>query len=431
MNNLKIPNVPHLVHIETTYSCNSKCIFCYNPRRGESFNKEKIDLIVKSIYESWVPHVYLIGGEPSVLGVDQLNTYIDFLAKRSSVTIVTNGLIRLEGLSKNLACIGMPIHGNERIHEKHTGMVGGYNKSIETAKYYVNRGFDVRCIPVLTAWNFDQMYDIIGVAKQLGMESVFVDRFEDGGIGNKNSSELKPSIDQFKTALGQMILARDDFAIPVGFGTAIPYCLDERLITENMFANCGAGITFCAVNPDGSVRLCNQSEIIYGNVLKEPIEQIWQKKQLDDFRNLLWVKEPCASCTLLTDCLCGCKVDSSCSASYCIDYAVRGMNSKFLDVVPKKVPEPEMLSEYPSQYRLFVLDRYTKLNEFHSEKYLVTRYQTIKIDDTAIEIIRAIINGETDEKSLIARFEDTINEKEIRSFLTKLSVVDAIRFIDK
>jgi len=427
MTSLKIPSVPHLVHIETTYSCNSKCIFCYNPRRGEGFNKEKIDPIVKSIYESWVPHVYLIGGEPSILGVEQLNAYIDFLAKRSSVTIVTNGLIRLEGLSKNLACIGMPIHGDEKVHEKHTGMIGGYKKSIRSAKYYIDQGFDVRCIPVLTAWNFDQMYDIIELAKQLGMESVFVDRFEDGGIGNKNSSKLKPSIDQFKVALGQMISARNDFAFPVGFGTAIPYCLDERLITENIFANCGAGITFCAVNPDGDVRLCNQSEIVYGNVLKEPIEQIWKKKRLDEFRDLSWVEEPCVSCQFLTDCLCGCKVDSSCSAGYCVDYAVRGR--KNLKVISKKIPRLKLSNKYPCQYRVFVSDRYTKLNEFHPEKYLVTRYQTIKVDDIAAEIIKAIITGETSEKLLINRLEDTACEDEVRSFLTKLSAVGAIRFV--
>ncbi|MEK7173404.1 MAG: radical SAM protein [Patescibacteria group bacterium] len=426
MTKLEIPSIPHLVHIETTYACNGRCIFCYNPRRSGKINLDKIDRIVQSIYESWVPHVYLIGGEPSLIGVDKLNEYIKLLSQRSSVTIVTNGLICLNGLSNKLACIGIPIHGNRETHERHSGVLGGYDKTIKTATYYVEAGFDVRCIPVLTAWNFDQMYNIIGLAKKLEMESVFVDRFEDGGIGSRHSQELKPTIKQFQISLGQMIAARDEFGIPVGFGTAIPYCLDERLVTENMAANCGVGITFAAVNPDGDVRICNQSEIIYGNVLEEPIEKIWKKEKLDEFRNLSWVAEPCSSCPILTDCLCGCKVDCSCSSGFCIDYAVRGLGQHLCRV--SEIPKCKLPTKYPNDYRHFKLDSYARFNDFHQETYLVTRYQTVRLDDAAGEIIKLIFGGETEENILVSQLATTINEEEVRIFVTRLSLVGAIHF---
>jgi len=425
-NNLNIPSIPHLVHIETTYSCNGNCVFCYNPKRGNKFNKKKVDKIVKSIHKSWVPHVYLIGGEPSLLGVEQLNRYIDFLSERSSVTVVTNGLICLRGISKNLACIGIPFHGTEAIHERHTQMVGGYKKAITTTKYYVSRGLDVRCIPVLTAWNFNQMYDVIKVAKKLGMESVFVDRFEDGGIGSKNSDTLKLSPDQFGIALGQMIAARDDFNIPVGFGTAIPYCLDERLITENMFANCGAGFTFCAVSPEGDVRACNQSEISYGNVIEGPIEQIWKNKELNKFRDLSWVTTPCCSCVALKDCLCGCKVDSSFSSGYSIDYAVRGKTKSLEPAL--LFPKLDPLLTHFDGYRSIKLDRYVKLNKRYQEHYLITRYQTIEINKEAQEIIEFLIGGESSEENLVLHFSRYISEQEIRLFLDRLFLIGAIKF---
>lgn len=424
---LNTPSVPHLVHIETTYACNSLCIFCYNPRRHERFNPQKIDRIVQSIHNSWVPHVYLIGGEPSLLGINKLNEYINFLADRSSLTVVTNGLICLKGLSTRLACIGIPIHGTEDMHERHTQVIGGYKKTMASAEYYIGQGFDVRCIPVLTAWNHDQMYEIIGLAKQLGMESIFVDRFEDGGLGNLHSKELKPTIEQFKVSLGQMIAARKDFNIPVGFGTAIPFCLDERLISENIFAECGAGITFAAVNPDGDVRICNQSEVIYGNVLERPIEQIWQDTRLDEFRNLSWVTEPCIKCPVLEDCLCGCKVDCSCSSGYCIDYAVRGLTN--VPYPSPSIPRRKLSYSYPKDYRQFTLDPYTKLNKFHLEPYLVTRYQTIRLNDMAVEILGAITGGQTDEKQLVNQFSSMIDESEVRSFITQLADVKAIKII--
>jgi len=369
----------------------------------------------------------LIGGEPSLLGVNKLNEYINFLADRSSVTIVTNGLICLEGLSTRLACIGIPIHGAEDMHERHTQIIGGYKKTMASVRYYIEQGFDVRCIPVLTAWNHDQMYEIISLAKQLGMESVFVDRFEDGGLGNLHSEELKPTVEQFKISLEQMIAARKDFSILVGFGTAIPFCLDERLISENIFAECGAGITFAAVNPDGDVRICNQSEVIYGNVLERPIEQIWQDPRLDEFRDLSWVTEPCLKCPVLKNCLCGCKVDCSCSSGYCIDYAVRGLTR--VSYPSLSIPRRILSCSYPKDYRRFTLYPYTKLNKFHLEPYLITRYQTIELNDTAVEILGAIIGGQTDEKLLINQFSSMIDKSEIRSFITQLADVKAIKII--
>ena len=59
-----------------------------------------------------------------------------------------------------------------------TNNKGGYDKTIKTIKNYVRKGFDVRCIPVLMSANYNQMYDVIKLAKKLGMESVFVDLSE-------------------------------------------------------------------------------------------------------------------------------------------------------------------------------------------------------------------------------------------------------------
>ena len=85
--------LPTLCHIETTYLCNQNCIFCYNPRRAEKVNYEKLDAIVDSVARAKVPHVYISGGEPSMLKLDKLNGYIEKLSLNSSVTVLTNGFI--------------------------------------------------------------------------------------------------------------------------------------------------------------------------------------------------------------------------------------------------------------------------------------------------------------------------------------------------
>jgi radical SAM protein with 4Fe4S-binding SPASM domain len=426
LRSIKHYSVPHLVHIETTYLCNSKCIFCYNPSKVSSINYNRLDRIVSSVKKSHIPHVYLIGGEPSLLKIEKLNKYIDELSETSSVTIVTNGKIYLKNLSKKLACIGIPIHGDEKTHEYLTNSKGSYKKIIENIRRYVKDGFDVRCIPVLMSKNYNQMYNIINLAAELGMESVFIDKFESGGIGSKMTKKLSPSISQFKNSLTQVIQAKRDFNIPVGFGTAIPFCIDKRLLKENLQADCGVGTTFAAIDPLGNVRLCNQSQKVYGNVLNESIEKIWNKKELDEFRGLKWVTKPCNKCPLIYDCACGCKVDTNCPGEFCVDYAVRG----FKKPLNKFQPTNSLIIKYPSEFRRFKVNSYLKINDFHNEDYIVTRYQTTEIDPSTKELIKFILKKDFIlEKEFINRFQDRFSKKDLREFLSKLLLIGAIDLI--
>lgn len=422
---LTAPSVPHLVHIETTYRCNRNCLPCYNPCHDMPVDQGVVARIVDSISRSWVPHVYLIGGEPSLIGVDRLNAYAEKLAVTSSVTIVTNGEIYLDGLTDKLACLGIPLHGTSDTHDLIADASGSYDRVLESITRYVHCGFDVRCIPILTKQNHDQMYDVIRIAHLLGMDSVFVDRYEEGGIGSRCPIDLKPTREEFHVALEQMIAARDDFGIPVGWGTAIPYCLDPLLLQFNMTADCGAGITFAAVNPQGDVRTCNQSDIVYGNVLELPIEIIWRKPELSQFRDLSWVTEPCRSCPILRQCLCGCKVDANCSPTYCIDYALREPGITPCEVCKESLPQETKVT-IPRRLRHFEVNRYTRLNLAHDEPYLVTRYQTVELNGAAVKLLQDILWGVLAEQKLIARHSGTIERAEVRRFVSKLFLVGAI-----
>ena len=325
-----------------------------------------------------------------------------------------------------MACIGVPIHGVGDIHDFLAGKKGSFKKAVSTIKHYVKRGFDVRCIPVLAKQNFDQMYNIIRLAKQLGMDQVFVDRYEDGGIGSSRSLELKPSLEQFRFALGEMIKARDDFNIPVGWGTAIPFCLDERLVSENMFANCEAGITFCAISPKGDVRVCNQSDRVYGNVLNDPLEKIWHNPGLLEFRSFGWAANPCSGCDVLSECMCGCKVDANHSEEFSIDYAIRE-NGQLCE--PKNHIPDQLFSEITEELRFFKSNKYMRLNCHYKENYLITRYQTIELDEVASIIIQQILSGETSEKKIIFLNGESVDENEIRQLISVLEHVGAIDII--
>lgn len=447
---VKFEEVPTLVQIETTYACNHKCAFCYNPRRDTKIDYDKLDKIVDSISKSQIPHVYLIGGEPSLIPVKKLNEYIEKLSIHSSVAIITNGSIRLENISHKLVCFGIPIHGmTAEEHDLSTGVLGSYNRTIDNIKYYVSHGFDVRIVLVLTGYNYNHMYEMMRMAAELGAESVYVDRYEEGGFGATVSSELslKPTLSQFREGVGQILKARDELSIfngKIGFGTAIPMCIDERLLTENMSSTCGVGTTFCAISPEGDLRVCNQSEIKFGNVIDEPLEEIWKKKDLNLYRDFSWVEEPCMSCKLLEECHCGCTVDVNCTDQFCIDFAIREDKDDIITENIQKINEgyydqilfgeKEMNDSYPDKYRVFRLNPYLKIHEKYATKKIVTKYRTISIDENALKIVKEIVNCSiVNEKELIDRFEDLIDVDELRkfvSFLIQSEALDQIGVID-
>lgn len=437
--------IPTLAHIEITYACMEDCIMCYNPTRTKVSDRDKnlVWDIVKSLAKSRVPHTYLIGGEPTYgYSKEELQDYVEYLFDNgSSVTIVTNGQVRLKGMTQNLACYGVSIHGADaETHDSITRLKGSWKRAIETARFYVDEGHDVRIIPVVMGMNHDQMYRIAELAWEIGAESIYYDVYEPGGIGETNSAltdlHMQPTYEELKIGIGQIVKAHDDFPFrgSVGLGTALPYCIDERLVERNMLANCGVGTYFSAITNTGDFRICNQSKMRFGNVLETTIDKIWTSKQIDDyFRTLQWVEEPCSSCPVLEECGGGCKVDEGCSSGeFCIDRIIRGLSPELkLKLSASDIHKDERPMEFPANWRNFKPNRYlaiTDLYENVGDIFFKTRYQTVRINKNEKNLLQSIIDagGIICEQDFVQAYSDQVDEVELRNFIGKLIQVDAV-----
>lgn len=435
MKKLKIEEIPHYVQIETSYACNVNCQFCYNPSRDVPPNLKTLDKIIDAVVEARIPHVQLTGGEPTILSNDYLNKIINKLSKYSTVTIQTNGVKYFKNLSKNLAKIYLSLHGTAQYHNT-LQPEGDWIKTTNSLKNYIKDGFEVCCDFTLTSTNFRNFRKIARLVHSWGVNQYTINKYEPAGLGIKNFEKLAPSVKQFKTLVGQVISIQRDEKMTVGFCTAIPFCLDERLVEYGLTSYCGAGISFLSISPAGEVRICNQSNVSYGNILDESLINIWKKKNIDDFRKLAWVTEPCRDCFLFDQCLAGCKVDNSVSNHYCVDYAVRGLKKAPIskDAWDKGVKKYKDKSKNKlksnikfSKNTLIIPDVFTKLNLSHKTKYLVTRNQTIQLNSTAITLVKKILRGEQPVDKIIewAKNKD-INKNEVLDFLKTLSFVKAI-----
>lgn len=438
-------NIPDLLQIELTYACNLNCPFCYNPKRDNKIDIHKIDNLVNKISEIGIPHVYLIGGEPTILGVKKINEYINKLSKKSSVVLVTNAYERMENLSDKLAYIGISLHGyNMLSHEKVNNVKGSYNRTLDNIKYYKSIGIRIRCVIVLTGINYNIIDKLILRCILAGADEIFIDRYEDGGIGSKNSSKLglKPSNDQFREALTKIINVRNMNLISkesISFGTAIPFCVDSRLFEENLLSFCGAGLDFCAVNPDGELRICNQSEHSYGNIFDKDIDEIWNDRNLNSYRDYSWLSEPCKSCKLVDVCQAGCRVDANCGDDYCVDYAVReNIDKEILDNIDainkgelKYVNVENNRLDIDLNNKYLCISDYLKVNEYKDEIYMVTRYQGVNIGRYEYDIISYLLETEIftlDE--LYSKFKQ-FDHNSIQNFINLLLNIEAVYIINK
>lgn len=71
---------------------------------------------------------------------------------------------------------------------------------------------------------------------------------------------------------------------------------------------CTAGKTSYAIDTDGNVKACPRDSQLYGNILTQDFEKIWES--LHKWRNDSYIPEECKSCKALSRCLGGCRVDS-------------------------------------------------------------------------------------------------------------------------
>jgi hypothetical protein len=71
-----------------------------------------------------------------------------------------------------------------------------------------------------------------------------------------------------------------------------------------------------------------------------------------------------------------------------------------------------------------------RLTTKYPEKFLVTRYQTVKLDETALEMAQAIQSEAiVNERELVTRFAERVEEHEVRFFVNRMLQVNALDLI--
>ncbi|MBD3277264.1 MAG: radical SAM protein [Candidatus Aegiribacteria sp.] len=293
------------------------CPFCYNVWK-DSGNKvpkdlplHKLQRLADQLASAHPESVTLTGGEP--LCRPDLHRVVELLVKRGiKVGIATNGILLDDARTVELASSGaewfeisIPAVSRATYREiTGTDGAGAMKRALRVAGA---SGAALSVSHVLTAHNAHETTLAMDLAHAFGAVSFAVNRFVPTGAGS-GRRDLFPDQELLSKTLDQ-ILKRALKTAGMKVYAGIP--LEPCRFLRGEFPGIGSSGCVCggkkwALGSDGSLRVCEQSPEILGNLLSKSFQEPTAQPFVSRFRE--WKRFPkCEDCGLLNSCRGGCR----------------------------------------------------------------------------------------------------------------------------
>ena len=310
--------LPDVAIFEITFRCPYRCPFCYCPwenasageyPRSELSTGELKDAL-KMLKSCGVGQVTFSGGEPTSRSDFREILLYTRRELKLKVGIISNGYLIDEDFLdfirplKILLSLSVP---GIKTYQQTTG-IDGANHTLELFRQAKARRIRTCANITVSRTNLPELYENIAYPLINGANYVLINRFMPGGRGMShqdlllNGEELN---ELFDTA--EEVLAR---AGKKGYiGTELPYCAikNPKIYRYLSIAStCSAAKHFCALDPNGYLKVCNHSPTTLcrwdeiPNVI--PQHPYWQRFIKSDY-----IPAICAGCKDLSHCHGGCR----------------------------------------------------------------------------------------------------------------------------
>lgn len=307
------------VSFETTMRCNLRCRFCYNhykntgdtPAPSSYAQAKKTLQQIFKLFE--VGQITFTGGEPFMaerFGELVLSSRF----KGATVGIISNGNYASADKYLQLVDLGvklfeLPIHScNPEIHDFMTTVNGSHQKSLAIIKMLIEHGITPTAVIVLTKFNAATAADTVRYIHSLGISKIMLNRYNVGGEGVKDPSEILPTKEQLQTAFKEVSDEALKSNLVIFSSVCTPHCvLDPHNYPGIRFSSCSFDITRRPVTIDylGNVRFCNHSPVVLGNIFADAVEDIFSNPAATEWGRV--VPDFCKGCVRLLSCKSGCR----------------------------------------------------------------------------------------------------------------------------
>lgn len=313
---LKIKRVFHLLrpyHVQwlTTYNCNFKCIHCEanaGTKHVDELTTEEAFNLINQLKATGVKSIMLSGGE-LLVRKDIFLIIRHILESGLTYSIASNGFFvgtfTEEFRMMKPTLYFTSIDGLEKTNDEIRGVNGAFKKCLEGVKFFQSIGVEQRIInTVVLPGNIRQLPELKKIIQD---SAATVWRLAIPiPVGRaKDNEELSLSQEHMKYLFEFIQTARKDLNIELTEDAGYLGCLASELRTQPFF--CGAGLTKCAIMPDGEVLGCQiayDTQFSEGNIRTRSFSDIWQQG-FSRFREPHFEAE-CLACTYLPACRGGC-----------------------------------------------------------------------------------------------------------------------------
>lgn len=263
-------NVLRTIDLAVTYDCHYKCEYC----SALLLKKNKPVLTVEQIKNIWQQasklgaiHINITGGEPLMRNADELSEIIKNLTpKKTLISLVTNSLfVTKEKLAKlkkaGLDTLQLSIESMDpEKNDKVRGAKGTFAKTMEAFSYAKELGLNICLSAVICHDNQQNLETLLQFAKK---EDVFLLLNVASSVGRWQDRDDKKMVEK-------------DIAVFDKF------MKDDHVRSDNSFnftgkMGCPGGTERIHITAYGDVMTCPLVHVSYGNVLEEPLKDIFNR----------------------------------------------------------------------------------------------------------------------------------------------------------
>lgn len=342
-------NSPTSVQIEITELCNSNCIHCYNFWRKENSGKRtlsyyEIDLIVAELLKNGIFSVVVTGGEPLLFKKKAFYLIKKLANEGVRVSLNTNATLLDFSTAKTLKEIGLssilvslPSFRKES-YEKIAGR-DSFSEMILGIENAIQQKIPISVNMVLNKINIGEIFQTAEFAQKMGIKSFAATKASPpAGIDIKRATNIFIDKQEFELSLHQLAAISRNLKMNINALECYPLCSIPNLSELSPLAKhkCLAGITGCTIGSNGGVRPCSHSHMEYGNIIVEPLAEIWKK--MEEWRNGEKIPDLCKKCKMLPNCSGGCRMEAyTRTGDICgVDFWAKPNNKDFSNLIPKK-----------------------------------------------------------------------------------------------
>ena len=309
----KAAALPLLINWNITYRCNYYCAHCYS--REETDNKSDSHTrrqILQKLIDYRIPFVNLGGGEPLLLH-DLFDLVALAVENGLKLTLSSNGsmidaALALKIKQSGLVKVEISLDGaSASSYQKLRNTAAGFARTISAIEHLRNSGNVVDISTVVNRWNWQELGEVIALARKMGVRKISFHNYKCSGNGYLNRDELDLTPSQWREFYQWILpLKESENGVIISVDDPITAALQLPQQEKTVIKGSSCGKLSLRIKADGEITPCGFIPKGIGNILTDDLKDIWDNSEL-----LLKMrgKRPqgkCVSCKHYTDCLGGC-----------------------------------------------------------------------------------------------------------------------------